>query len=329
MLNTFDWASIDHPETFDQIAMYRYRDQYAHVAVYREFCDYLGRTPERVLAVSQIPYLPISFFKTHQVLRAGADTSHYFTSSATTGMVPSKHYVPRLDVYEKSFRQGWELFYGPVENYCVLALLPSYLERGGSSLVYMAQDMIQRSGHPKSGFYLDQFKELSETLLALEASQTPTLLLGVTFALLDFAAQYPMALKHTIVMETGGMKGRGREMIREEVHQKLSEAWGGAAIHSEYGMTELLSQAYSLGGGVFSCPPWMRVNIRDTEDPLTRLPEGQSGGIDIIDLANVDSCSFISTQDLGRATGPGQFKVLGRFDHAEIRGCNLLVAVNQ
>ena len=329
MPNTFDWASIDHPETFDQIAMYRYRDQYAHVAVYREFCDYLGRTPERVLAVSQIPYLPISFFKTHQVLRAGADTSHYFTSSATTGMVPSKHYVPRLDVYEKSFRQGWELFYGPVENYCVLALLPSYLERTGSSLVYMAQDMIQRSGHPKSGFYLDQFKELSETLLALEASQTPTLLLGVTFALLDFSAQYPMALKHTIVMETGGMKGRGREMIREEVHQKLSDAWGGAAIHSEYGMTELLSQAYSLGGGVFSCPPWMRVNIRDTEDPLTRLPEGQSGGIDIIDLANVDSCSFISTQDLGRATGPGQFKVLGRFDHAEIRGCNLLVAVNQ
>lgn len=329
MPNTFDWASIDHPETFDQIAMYRYRDQYAHVAVYQEFCDHLGRTPERVLAVSQIPYLPISFFKTHQVLRAGADTSHYFTSSATTGMVPSKHYVPRLDVYEKSFRQGWELFYGPVENYCVLALLPSYLERTGSSLVYMAQDMIQRSGHPKSGFYLDQFKELSETLLALEASQTPTLLLGVTFALLDFSAQYPMALKHTIVMETGGMKGRGREMIREEVHQKLSDAWGGAAIHSEYGMTELLSQAYSLGGGVFSCPPWMRVNIRDTEDPLTRLPEGQSGGIDIIDLANVDSCSFISTQDLGRATGPGQFKVLGRFDHAEIRGCNLLVAVNQ
>ena len=329
MPNTFDWASIDHPETFDQIAMYRYRDQYAHVVVYREFCDYLGRTPERVLAVSQIPYLPISFFKTHQVLRAGADTSHYFTSSATTGMVPSKHYVPRLDVYEKSFRQGWELFYGPVENYCVLALLPSYLERGGSSLVYMAQDMIQRSGHPKSGFYLDQFKELSETLLALEASQTPTLLLGVTFALLDFSAQYPMALKHTIVMETGGMKGRGREMIREEVHQKLSDAWGGTAIHSEYGMTELLSQAYSLGGGVFSCPPWMRVNIRDTEDTLTRLPEGQSGGIDIIDLANVDSCSFISTQDLGRATGPGQFKVLGRFDHAEIRGCNLLVAVNQ
>ena len=329
MPNTFDWASIDHPETFDQIAMYRYRDQYAHVAVYQEFCDHLGRTPERVLAVSQIPYLPISFFKTHQVLRAGADTSHYFTSSATTGMVPSKHYVPRLDVYEKSFRQGWELFYGPVENYCVLALLPSYLERTGSSLVYMAQDMIQRSGHPKSGFYLDQFKELSETLLALEASQTPTLLLGVTFALLDFAAQYPMALKHTIVMETGGMKGRGREMIREEVHQKLSDAWGGAAIHSEYGMTELLSQAYSLGGGVFSCPPWMRVNIRDTEDPLTRLPEGQSGGIDIIDLANADSCSFISTQDLGRATGPGQFKVLGRFDHAEIRGCNLLVAVNQ
>lgn len=329
MPNTFDWASIDHPETFDQIAMYRYRDQYAHVAVYREFCDYLGRPPERVLAVSQIPYLPISFFKTHQVLRAGAGISHYFTSSATTGMVPSKHYVPRLDVYEKSFRQGWELFYGPVENYCVLALLPSYLERGGSSLVYMAQDMIQRSGHPKSGFYLDQFKELSETLLALEASQTPTLLLGVTFALLDFAAQYPMALKHTIVMETGGMKGRGREMIREEVHQKLSDAWGGTAIHSEYGMTELLSQAYSLGGGVFSCPPWMQVNIRDTEDPLTRLPEGQSGGIDIIDLANVDSCSFISTQDLGRATGPGQFKVLGRFDHAEIRGCNLLVAVNQ
>ena len=202
MPNTFDWASIDHPETFDQIAMYRYRDQYAHVAVYQEFCDHLGRTPERVLAVSQIPYLPISFFKTHQVLRAGADTSHYFTSSATTGMVPSKHYVPRLDVYEKSFRQGWELFYGPVENYCVLALLPSYLERTGSTLVYMAQDMIQRSGHPKSGFYLDQFKELSETLLALEASQTPTLLFGVTFALLDFSAQYPMALKHTIVMET-------------------------------------------------------------------------------------------------------------------------------
>jgi len=244
-------------------------------------------------------------------------------------MVPSKHYVPRIEVYEASFRLGWELFYGPIENFCVLALLPSYLERTGSSLVYMAQDMIQRSKHPKSGFYLDQYQDLSETILHLEATQTPTLLLGVTFALLDFAEQFPMNLKHTIVMETGGMKGRGREMIREEVHQKLSTAWGGLSIHSEYGMTELLSQAYSRGNGVFSCPPWMRVNLRDTEDPLTRLPEGQSGGIDIIDLANVDSCSFISTQDLGRSTGPGQFKVLGRFDHAEIRGCNLLVAVHQ
>ncbi|MEY3039998.1 MAG: hypothetical protein RLZZ593_1140, partial [Bacteroidota bacterium] len=280
-------------------------------------------------SVEQIPYLPISFFKTHQVVRQGSALNRFFTSSATTGMVPSKHYVPRIDVYEESFRQAWELFYGPVENYCVLALLPAYLERTGSSLVYMAQDMIQRSGHPKSGFYLDQYQDLSETILSLEAAQTPTLLLGVTFALLDFADQYPMKLKHTIVMETGGMKGRGREMIREEVHQKLSTAWGGLSIHSEYGMTELLSQAYSTGNGVFSCPPWMRVNLRDTEDPLTRLPEGQSGGIDIIDLANVDSCSFISTQDLGRLTAPGQFKVLGRFDHAEIRGCNLLVAVNQ
>jgi len=279
--------------------------------------------------VEQIPYLPISFFKTHQVVRQGSALNRFFTSSATTGMVPSKHYVPRIDIYEESFRQAWELFYGPVENYCVLALLPAYLERTGSSLVYMAQDMIQRSGHPKSGFYLDQYQDLSETILSLEAAQTPTLLLGVTFALLDFADQYPMKLKHTIVMETGGMKGRGREMIREEVHQKLSTAWGGLSIHSEYGMTELLSQAYSTGNGVFSCPPWMRVNLRDTEDPLTRLPEGQSGGIDIIDLANVDSCSFISTQDLGRLTAPGQFKVLGRFDHAEIRGCNLLVAVNQ
>ena len=329
MPNTFDWAQIDSPEKFDELALNRYRDQYAHVAVYREFCDHLGRSPERVESVEQIPYLPISFFKTHQVVRQGSALNRFFTSSATTGMVPSKHYVPRIDVYEESFRQAWELFYGPVENYCVLALLPAYLERTGSSLVYMAQDMIQRSGHHKSGFYLDQYQDLSETILSLEAAQTPTLLLGVTFALLDFADQYPMKLKHTIVMETGGMKGRGREMIREEVHQKLSTAWGGLSIHSEYGMTELLSQAYSTGNGVFSCPPWMRVNLRDTEDPLTRLPEGQSGGIDIIDLANVDSCSFISTQDLGRLTAPGQFKVLGRFDHAEIRGCNLLVAVNQ
>jgi len=329
MPNTFDLAQIDSPEKFDELALNRYLDQYAHVAVYREFCDHLGRSPERVESVEQIPYLPISFFKTHQVVRQGSALNRFFTSSATTGMVPSKHYVPRIDVYEESFRQAWELFYGPVENYCVLALLPAYLERTGSSLVYMAQDMIQRSGHPKSGFYLDQYQDLSETILSLEAAQTPTLLLGVTFALLDFADQYPMKLKHTIVMETGGMKGRGREMIREEVHQKLSTAWGGLSIHSEYGMTELLSQAYSTGNGVFSCPPWMRVNLRDTEDPLTRLPEGQSGGIDIIDLANVDSCSFISTQDLGRLTAPGQFKVLGRFDHAEIRGCNLLVAVNQ
>jgi len=329
MPNTFDWAQIDSPEKFDELALNRYRDQYAHVAVYQEFCDHLGRSPERVESVEQIPYLPISFFKTHQVVRQGSALNRFFTSSATTGMVPSKHYVPRIDVYEESFRQAWELFYGPVENYCVLALLPAYLERTGSSLVYMAQDMIQRSGHPKSGFYLDQYQDLSETILSLEAAQTPTLLLGVSFALLDFADQYPMKLKHTIVMETGGMKGRGREMIREEVHQKLSTAWGGLSIHSEYGMTELLSQAYSTGNGVFSCPPWMRVNLRDTEDPLTRLPEGQSGGIDIIDLANVDSCSFISTQDLGRLTAPGQFKVLGRFDHAEIRGCNLLVAVNQ
>jgi len=275
--------------------------------------------------IKDIPFLPIQFFKSKKIIAGTNIPKTIFSSSGTTGNITSKHYVTDINIYQESYLSAFKLFYGNIEDYCVIALLPSYLEREGSSLIYMANDLIKKSEHPDSGFYLHQIDELREKLILLNAQKTKVLLLGVSFALLDLIEKQPLALKHTIVMETGGMKGKRKELIREELHAILKEGFGVQQIHSEYGMTELLSQAYSKGDGLFKTPPWMKVLIRDTEDPLTYQKTGKTGGINIIDLANVNSCSFIATQDLGKKYEDNQFEVLGRFDNSDIRGCNLMV----
>jgi len=249
-----------------------------------------------------------------------------FTSSGTTGITTSSHHVTDVSWYTDSFRLAFQLFYGDIKNYTILALLPSYLEREGSSLIYMADDLIKQSGNPDSGFFLYNHDELARQLQKQQEAKKLTLLIGVTFALLDFIEQRAINFPKLIVMETGGMKGRRREMIREELHDTLCKGFGVDAIHSEYGMTELLSQAYSKGDGIFNCPPWMRIITRDTNDPMSILNDDKAGGINIIDLANINSCSFIATQDLGKVYADGSFEVLGRFDNADIRGCNLLIA---
>jgi phenylacetate-coenzyme A ligase PaaK-like adenylate-forming protein len=293
--------------------------------VYREFCDLLKTDVQEVKSLEQIPFLPIQFFKTHNVVSNSDPIQETFTSSGTTGSITSKHLVTDISLYETSYQNGFSQFYGTLENYVILALLPSYLEREGSSLVYMVNDMIALSKHQDSGFYLNHQNELIDKLKALDQSGQNVILIGVTYALLDLIESHPLELKNTFIMETGGMKGRRKEMIREELHEQLCKGFGVTVIHSEYGMTELLSQAYSLGNGVFECPSWMHVLIRDTEDALTYLPQGKTGGINVIDLANINSCSFIATQDLGKKNPNNSFEVLGRFDHSDIRGCNLMV----
>ncbi|APY08122.1 acyl transferase [Winogradskyella sp. J14-2] len=309
---------------FEALALNAFRFQFENNSVYRSFCDLLYRHPSDVKHLRDIPFLPIQFFKTHEVLSSQNKVEKIFTSSGTTGSVTSKHLVTDLNIYEESYLKGFQHFYGNVKDYVILALLPSYLEREGSSLIYMVNDLIQKSKHPESGFYLNNLQDLSETLKQLEANGQKTLLIGVSFALLDVVEQFQFNLKHTIVMETGGMKGRRKEIIRQELHDRLKGGFGVNHIHSEYGMTELLSQAYSKGNGIFDCPPWMKIIIRDTEDALTILPPNKTGGLNIIDLANINSCSFIASQDLGKTSENGQFEIIGRFDNSDIRGCNLM-----
>ncbi len=316
---------IDNEVQFEQTCLRVFHHQASKNSTYKEFIHLLGRSPEQVKALRDIPFLPIEFFKSRRVLSSEDEVEMTFTSSGTTGSVPSRHLVTDLSLYEQSFSRGFELFYGSPEGYSILALLPSYLEREGSSLVYMADSLIRFSRSPASGFYLHELDELGEKLEELDDSGRPILLLGVSYALLDLASLRRFRLKNTIVMETGGMKGRRKEMVRAELHEELKKGFGVSEIHSEYGMTELLSQAYSKGNGLFQCPPWMKVLIRDTEDPLSYLEQGRTGGVNVIDLANLNSCSFIATQDLGRSNPKGGFEILGRFDHSDIRGCNLMV----
>jgi Acyl-protein synthetase, LuxE len=278
-----------------------------------------------VKTIEQIPFLPIQFFKSHDVVSSTDSIQQTFTSSGTTGMITSKHLVTDISLYEESYRNAFSEFYGNIEDYAILALLPSYLEREGSSLIYMVNDLIERSNNSNSGFYLHNYHELTTKLSELDASGQNVLLIGVTYALLDLVETKKFNLKNTIIMETGGMKGKRKEMIREELHQMLCDGFGVNSIHSEYGMTELLSQAYSLGNGIFECPNWMSILIRDTEDALTYVENGKTGGINVIDLANINSCSFIATQDLGKKYLNNSFEVLGRFDNSDIRGCNLMV----
>ena len=279
-----------------------------------------------ISTVAEIPFLPISFFKTHEILSDGNTPQQIFSSSGTTGMVQSRHFVTDLNVYEQSFNKAFELFYGSIKDKCFLALLPSYLERDGSSLIYMVDALIQQSEHPNSGYFLHNHTDLYNVLKQQQQAGRKTILIGVTYALLDFLEQFTINYPELIVMETGGMKGKRKEMVREELHAILTTGFGVKSIHSEYGMTELLSQAYSFGEGIFNCPPWMRIVLRDTNDPLSLLNNNQTGGINVIDLANFNSCAFIATQDLGRTFSDGSFEVLGRFDNADIRGCNLLVS---
>ncbi len=299
--------------------------QYKNNTVYREFCNHFKKTPSNINGVHDIPFLPIDFYKSKKVVSTTEIPQTIFTSSGTTGSIVSKHYVENIELYEKSYIKGFETFYGPIKDFCVLALLPSYLERKGSSLIYMANDFIAQSKHKESGFYLNDLSDLKETLETLKKGNIKTLLIGVSFALLDFVEEYNLDLKNVIIMETGGMKGRRKEMIREELHYTLKKGFGVVNIHSEYGMTELLSQAYSKGNGIFNTPPWMKVLVRDPEDPLSYHSTGKTGGINVIDLANIYSCSFIATQDLGKIHQDDSFEILGRFDHSDIRGCNLMV----
>lgn len=325
LIDLTDIFSISGKKDFEKIAMKVFRFQYENNSVYHEFCNLIKRNPTNVKSINDIPFLPIQFFKSHEVLSSKEIIQQTFTSSGTTGLQTSKHLVTDISLYETSYRKGFSEFYGNIENYCVLALLPSYLEREGSSLIYMVEDLIESSNHPNSGFYLHNYDELIKKLEELDNAGQNVMLIGVTYALLDLVKQHQFDLKNTIIMETGGMKGKRKEMIREELHEILCKGFGVQTIHSEYGMTELLSQAYSLGNGIFECPPWMQILIRDTEDALTLLPEGKNGGINVIDLANINSCSFIATQDLGKKYPNHSFEVLGRFDNSDIRGCNLMV----
>jgi hypothetical protein len=310
------------PVDFEQLALEVFQFQYNNNAIYQQYVKALSIVGSNVRSIDQIPFLPIRFFKTADIKTTVFEPEAVFESSGTTQTINSRHYVKDLSIYQRSFLQAWEQFYGPVQDWCVIGLLPAYLERQNSSLVVMVNEMIKLSGHAQSGFYLYEHEKLAVVLQELEKQGQKTLLIGVTFGLLDFAEQFPMPLKHTIVMETGGMKGRRREMTRQEVHAILSTAFKTPLIHSEYGMTELLSQAYSYGHGLFDCPPWMKVLVRQDDDPLDVRVAG-SGVINIIDLANLYSCSFIATDDVGTVQEDGSFEVLGRVDTSDIRGCTL------
>jgi len=317
--------NIKSPVEFNEIAVSLFRYQYRNNKIYNSFVDALGLNENRIYHPEQIPYLPVSFFKTHKIVTGDFAEELIFESSGTTGSETSKHYVADAGLYQQSFTKGLELEYGDLSRYAVFALLPSYLERQNSSLVYMVEKILLNTNRQMGGFYLNELQELKTKLLEAQEQGVKIMLFGVTFALLDMAENFPVHIPDAVIIETGGMKGRRKEITRMELHEKLCNAFGVEKIHSEYGMTELLSQAWSKGDGIFRCPPWMKVLIADTNDPLSILQDGRTGGINIIDLANLHSCSFIATQDLGRLSDEGTFEVLGRFDNSDIRGCSLLV----
>jgi len=317
--------SINSEAEFQELALEIFNFQYLNNDIYKEYVDYVGVVPSKVEKLAQIPFLPIEFFKTRKVIINNGKESAIFQSSGTTRQINSKHYVVSELLYQNSFLNGFKHFYGNITDYCILALLPGYLERQGASLVYMVEHLMKHSAHPDNGFYLYEHEVLAKKLEKLIANKQKFLLIGVSYALIDFADNFPIDLSSGIIMETGGMKGTRKEMLKNELHDYLKKAFKVPYIHSEYGMTELLSQAYSEGDGIFTTPAWMKILIRDTYDPFYYLKNEKSGGINVIDLANLYSCSFIETKDLGRIKQNGQFEVLGRFDNSDIRGCNLLV----
>jgi hypothetical protein len=312
------------PAQFEQMALQTFVYQYTHNTIYAQYANAVGRSPEKVNSLKDIPFLPVRFFKSHAVVSGSFEPEAIFESSGTTQTTNSRHFIKSLTIYRQSFMQAFQQFYGPVSDWCIIGLLPSYLERSNSSLVVMADELIQQCGHPGSGFYLYEHEKLLKTLMELESQKQKTLLIGVTFALLDFAEAQQLSLQHTIIMETGGMKGRREEWTRQQVHNFLMAKLGVPSIHSEYGMTELLSQAYSNGKGIFYCPPWMKVIVRADDDPL-QLSASDNGIINVIDLANIFSCSFIATDDAGKIHRDGGFEVIGRTDNSDLRGCSLMV----
>jgi len=316
---------VQNDNDFNDLAIELFRYQLKNNLVYKKFIENLPIKSETVRHYKQIPFLPIEFFKSHQVKSGDFQPAITFISSGTTGQSASKHFIGDVKLYIDSFMKSFQLFFGKPEQYTVLALLPSYLEREGSSLVFMVDELIRRTKKPVSGFFLNNDNELSEILKQLKTQNEKVILFGVSFALIDFASSFPMEFPELLIIETGGMKGRRKEMVRKELHSVLKKAFGVDKIYSEYGMTELNSQAYSIGEGVYTTPPWMKVLIRDMNDPLTLLPDRKTGGINIVDLANIYSCSFIATQDLGRKDAFGNFEVLGRFDNTDARGCNLMI----
>jgi hypothetical protein len=315
-------------DNFSSIALEVFQFQYQNNAIYRQYCNSLKIDSQKIIGIQQIPFLPIQFFKTHKITTTDFEAEAIFESSGTTQTVNSKHFVKDISLYKKSFNEAFRLFYGDPADWCIVALLPSYLERNNSSLVMMADSLIKQSGHQQSGFYLNEWKQLLNTLTELEKQQQKTLLIGVTFALIDFAELNSFPLHHTVIMETGGMKGRREEMTRERVHEILSNSFQLKKIHSEYGMTELLSQSYSKGDGIFNCPPWMKILLREEDDPFAIHAADAtttiSGAINVIDLANIYSCSFIATEDAGKLYPDSSFEILGRLDNTDIRGCSLL-----
>ena len=324
--STYQYDTIFNglPGQFNDKALELFKFQYQDNILYRDYANRFAASPSSVNELKQIPFLPVSFFKTEMVTTGEFKPEINFERIGTTGQTPARHFFKHLGIYRESFVKGFEFFYGSIEDYCILGLLPAYLERTGSSLVWMVQEWMRISKHPENGFYLYDFEKLREILLKLESGKQRTLLIGVSFALLDFAEKYSMQLSHTIVMETGGMKGRREEITREELHQILKAKLGVTRIHSEYGMTELLSQAYSMGEGKYQTVPWMKMLLRDEDDPLTLRQSGE-GLLNIIDLANRYSCSFISTDDVAKLSEDGSFEILGRMDNSDIRGCSLLV----
>ncbi len=326
-LNTDSFFSIDSEQAFNELALKVFQFQHQNNKVYSDYIKALGIETSFIKNHNEIPFLPIEFFKSREVLSAEkSNGTVIFTSSSTTSQMPSKHIVTDINIYEKSFLTCFDWFYGSPADYVILALLPNYLEREGSSLVYMFNKLIQLSGNSKSGFFLNNYQDLKMRIEELKNSKQKTILIGVSYALLDLAELGVDLSENFIVMETGGMKGRRAELLKEELHAILKEKLKVKEINSEYGMTELLSQAYSKGDGVYECPPWMRVLIRDRDDPLSLARSNATGGINIIDLANVNSCSFIATQDLGRLKNGNTFELMGRFDASDVRGCNLMIS---
>ena len=308
--------------TFEKLALEIFDFQMENNLTYAAYAALIlrGKNPENI---NEIPFLPLEFFKTEQIICKGQVIEEIFLSSGTTGE-QSKHLVSNIELYKSSYQKTFQLFYGDITDYCILALLPSYKEREGSSLIYMVDDLIKKSKHPQSNYYLNNYEELATTLKELESKKQKTILFGVTYALLDLAEEFPQKLERTIIMETGGMKGQRKELLKEEIHSILKHSFATENIHSEYGMTELLSQGYSKGNNIFKTPPWMKILTRDVNDPLSII-SNKTGGINVIDLANIYSCPFIATQDLGKTFTDGSFSVLGRFDNSDVRGCNLLI----